>query len=183
MKTIIHRTFQFAAVAFVGLLAACATAPSTTKDQTDLHTDAGTALAKAQQSDPSLEKLIADSAGYAIFPSVGKGAVGIGGAYGKGEVYENGDMIGYCDMTQVSIGVSLGGQTYTEILIFQTPAALDRFKKGNFHFAAQANAVAVKSGAAANAKFTDEVAVFTMNGTGLMFEASLGGQEFGYKNK
>jgi lipid-binding SYLF domain-containing protein len=124
-----------------------------------------------------------DSAGYAIFPTVDKGAVGIGGAYGKGDLYQSGAPVGYCDVSQATIGVQLGGQAYTEILVFQTPDAVQRFKNGDFTFDAQATAVALKSGAGANAKFANGVAVFTMDESGLMYEAAIGGQKFTYQDR
>lgn len=175
----------FISTGLMGLLAvtSCATAPPTVEAKADLrHTSAG-AVSQAEQNDPSMQDIIRVSAGYAVFPDIGKGAVGVGGAYGKGDVYQNGAVVGYCDMTQGSIGVQLGGQEYTEILIFQTPDAVARFKTGNFSFDAQATAVAIKSGAGANAKFANEVAVFTMDEAGLMYEASLGGQKFSYQDK
>jgi lipid-binding SYLF domain-containing protein len=165
------------------LLGACSTAPKSSEGKAELTKSSAEAIKLAQENDPSLAKLMKDSAGYAIFPSIGKGAIGVGGAYGKGDVYEKGVVVGYCDMTQGSIGFQLGGQAYTEILVFQTPEALDKFKSGNFRFAAQATAVALKSGAGANAKFADGVAVFTTDEAGLMYEASIGGQKFGYKAK
>jgi lipid-binding SYLF domain-containing protein len=109
--------------------------------------------------------------------------VGIGGAYGKGDVYQTGAVVGYCDMTQASIGLALGGQNYSEILVFQNAEAIERFKAGNFRFDAQATAVAIKSGSGANAKFANGIAVFTMDEAGLMFEASVGGQKFNYQNR
>ena len=84
-------------------------------------------------------------------------------------------------MTQVSIGLALGGQAYTEILVFETPAAVEIFKNGNFRFDAQATAVALKSGAGANAKFANGVVVFTPDEAGLMYEAAIGGQKFSYQ--
>ncbi|MFN0007892.1 MAG: YSC84-related protein [Planctomycetota bacterium] len=122
-----------------------------------------------------------DSHGSAVFPKIGKGAVGIGGAYGKGVLFQGGHIVGYCDVSQASIGLALGGQTYTEIICFQDQKAFDRFKSGKFTFDAQATAVALHSGAGANAKYADGVAVFTMDEKGLMFEAAIGGQKFDYQ--
>jgi lipid-binding SYLF domain-containing protein len=175
----------FLAVGLIGLLAlgACSTAPSSPQGKSDLRRSSADALTQAQQNDPTLREFIGSSAGYAVFPSIGKGAVGIGGAYGKGDLYQNGTPVGYCDMTQASIGFALGGQAYTEILVFESPAAVERFKDGNFRFDAQATAVALKSGAGANAKFADGVAVFTMDEAGLMYEASIGGQKFSYQDR
>lgn len=170
-----------ACAAGLGALASCATAPATESGKTDLRNASAVALKQAQISDPSLVAVIRDAAGYAVFPSVGKGAIGVGGAYGKGDLYEGGVVVGYCDMTQASIGFQLGGQNYSEIIVFQTPQAVETFKAGNFRFDAQASAVAVKSGAGANAKFAQGVAVFTMDEAGLMYEASIGGQKFSYQ--
>lgn len=166
----------------VALLAsACATAPGTEQGKTDIRSEADTALAKAKRSDPTLVPMLRDAQGYAVFPTVGKGAVGIGGAYGKGVLYELGSFTGYCDLTQGSIGFQLGGQAYTEIITFETPEALALFKTGNFAFDAQATAVALKSGAGANARYASGVAVFTMDESGLMYEASIGGQKFTFQ--
>jgi lipid-binding SYLF domain-containing protein len=170
----------FAAVAAL-LVSGCATAPKSTEGKAELTGKAQTALDRAVKSDPGLTKFVKESAGYAVFPTVGKGAIGVGGAYGHGELYKAGQLDGYCTLTQASIGLALGGQKYTELIFFETPAALDRFKSGNFAFAAQASAVALKSGASANAKYSDGVAVFTMAEAGLMYEASIGGQKFNYE--
>ncbi|MEK6703838.1 MAG: YSC84-related protein, partial [Planctomycetota bacterium] len=116
-------------------------------------------------------------------PNVGKGAVAIGGAYGRGVLYEGGEFAGYCDLTQASIGFALGGQEYTEIIAFKTQDALSSFKNGTFEFGAQATAVALYSGAGANARYSGGVAVFTMDEAGLMYEASIGGQSFSYQAK
>lgn len=165
------------------ILSACATAPATVEGKQDIENDASNALAKAQRQDPSLITIFNASTGYAVFPSVGKGAVGVGGAYGKGVLYERGKAVGYCDLSQATIGAQLGGQSYTEIICFEDNRAVETFKQGNFRFDAQATAVALKSGAGANAKFANGVAVFTMDEAGLMFEAAVGGQKFSYQPK
>ena len=182
MKTLYpHQTFFVAGLVGLFGLAACSTAPSTTEGKMDLRRTAAETLSQAEANDSSLQRVIGRSAGYAVFPSIGKGAVGIGGAYGKGDVFQDGRVVGYCDMTQASIGLALGGQAYSEILVFETNDALETFKQGNFRFDAQATAVALKSGAGANAKFANGVAVFTMDEAGLMYEASIGGQKFSYQ--
>jgi lipid-binding SYLF domain-containing protein len=163
------------------LLAGCSTAPKSEAGQAQLTSKSENAIQMAKQADPGLQKFFDTAAGYAIFPSVGKGAVGVGGAYGHGELYQGGKRAGYCTLTQASIGLALGGQKYTELIFFESQAALDRFKSGNFAFAAQASAVALKSGVSANAKYSDGVAVFTMGEAGLMYEASVGGQKFNYQ--
>ncbi|MEI7657807.1 MAG: hypothetical protein WCK33_07050 [Phycisphaerae bacterium] len=170
-------------VAGLAATTACTTAPESQVGKDQLEDRAAQAIETATKNDPSLKKLLSDAKGYAVFPTVGKGAIGIGGAYGKGVLYEGGKVIAYCDLTQASIGLQLGGQAYSEIIAFETVGSLGRFKSGNFAFSAQATAVALKSGAGANAKYADGVAVFTMAESGLMYEASLGGQKFSCQPK
>jgi len=163
------------------LLTGCATAPKTAEGRVDLDQAVRDTVDVARRTDPGIQGFIDSSAGYAVFPGVGKGAVAVGGAFGRGELIQGGKVIGYCTLTQASVGVALGGQKYSELIFFETPQALDRFKSGNYAFAAQASAVALKSGASANAKYADGVAVFTMGEEGLMVEASIGGQKFSYE--
>jgi lipid-binding SYLF domain-containing protein len=165
------------------LLAGCATAPATIQGKADLEQQASVAVTKAQANDPTFAKVLHDAYGYAVFPSIGKGAIGIGGAYGKGVLFERGNPVGYCALSQGTIGFQLGGQAYTELIAFETPQAFDRFKSGSFAFDAQATAVALESGAGADAKYANGVAVFTTDEAGLMYEASIGGQKFSYQAK
>lgn len=133
------------------------------------------------KSDGLMQNLFDNSYGYVIFPNVGKGAIGVGGAAGNGIVYEKGTAIGSAKMKQVSVGFQFGGQAYREIIFFENQAALDRFKENKFEFAAQVSAVAATKGASANVKYHDGVMVFTQEKGGLMYEASVGGQKFDYK--
>lgn len=162
-------------------LGACATAPGSVQGKADIETDAANVLAAARAADPTLGAIFDSSSGYAVFPTVGKAAAGFGGAYGRGVLYEHGRAVGYCDLTQATVGMQFGGQVYSEIIAFATSDAVETFKQGNLGFAAQATAVALQSGAGANAKFTDGVAVFTMDEAGLMYEAAVGGQNFSYE--
>jgi lipid-binding SYLF domain-containing protein len=145
----------------------------------------------------------AKSYGYAVFPTVGKGGIGIGGAYGKGRVYAQGKYVGDTTVTQVSVGFQLGGQAYSQIIFFEDKRAFDEFTSGNFEFGAQASAVAITAGASAGATTTGSsagasggkndattvgryykgMAVFTVAKGGLMYEASIGGQKFSYTPK
>jgi lipid-binding SYLF domain-containing protein len=172
-----------AGIAIPPFTAGCSTAPSSEQGKEHIREDAEASLEQAKKSDSTLAKLLSDAAGYAVFPTVGKGAIGVGGAYGKGVLYERGSFVGYCDLSQASIGFQLGGQAYTEIIAFETTDAVQEFKNGDYSFNAQATAVALKSGAGANAKYKDGVAVFTVDEAGLMYEASIGGQRFSYLPK
>jgi lipid-binding SYLF domain-containing protein len=127
-----------------------------------------------------MEKIFSDAVGYAVFPTVGKGAIGIGGARGKGWVYQGGAIVGKSTLTQVSIGFQLGGQAYSEIVFFQTKQALDNFKLGHLKLDAQASAIALTARASADLAYRNGVAIVTMAKGGLMYEASVGGQKFSY---
>lgn len=145
-----------------------------------------------------------DSAyGYAVFPTIGKGGIGIGGAHGSGRVYAQGKAVGTSKMTQVTVGFQLGGQAYSQIIFFETPQALANFTSGNFEFGAQATAVAITAGVSAEAStgggaaagisggqndastqsggYRKGMAIFTLAKGGLMYEASLGGQKYSYQ--
>lgn len=151
------------------------------ESQERIINDSKNARAAFVKSDPSMENLFKHAAGYAIFPNVGKGAVGLGGAAGKGAVHANGEMVGTAQMVQVTVGAQAGGQAYREIVFFENKDALDHFMKNKLEFSGQASAIAVKSGAAANANYRNGVVVFSQEKGGLMLEASLGGQKFTYK--
>jgi lipid-binding SYLF domain-containing protein len=147
----------------------------------DAVMDAEVTVADFQRADPSLSRFFSQAVGYAVFPSVGKGAAGIGGAYGTGVLFEHGKATGRASLTQVTIGPQIGGQTYSEIVFFRTRKAIADFKEGEVSMAAQVSAVAVKAGASANARYARGVAVFTLTQGGLMAEASIGSERFDYR--
>jgi lipid-binding SYLF domain-containing protein len=140
--------------------------------------DSNTAKAEFIKTDHLMKSIFNNAYGYVIFPNVGKGGVGVGGAAGNGAVYESNSLIGMAKLSQLSIGFQAGGQAYREVIFFESKSAMDRFKDSKFEFAAQVSAVAVKAGASGNAKYTNGVMVFTMQKGGLMYEASVGGQKF-----
>jgi lipid-binding SYLF domain-containing protein len=145
----------------------------------------------------------ANSYGYAVFPTIGKAGMGIGGAHGAGQVYEKKKHVGDTSMTQVTFGLQLGGQAYSQVIFFQDQRAFKEFTSGNFEFGAQATAVAITAGASASTstsgssagasggqndaktvgKYSKGLAVFTIAKGGLMYEASIGGQKYSYKKK
>jgi lipid-binding SYLF domain-containing protein len=145
--------------------------------------EAQDAITEFKKADPGIETFFNEAHGYAVFPEITKGAIGIGGAQGDGTVFEGGSSVGSSTMTQVTIGLQLGGQTYREIIFFKDQAALDNFKLGNYEVAAGASAIAIQEGASKTAAYDNGVAVFTMGTGGLMFEASIGGQKFSYEPK
>ena len=142
--------------------------------------DCSQAKAEFIKTDGLLNHFFDSAAGYVIFPNVGKGAVGVGGAAGNGIVYEKDKASGKAKMTQVSIGFQFGGQAYRELIFFENKETLDHFKANKIEFSAQASAVAATAGASANAKYSHGVMIFTQQKGGLMYEASVGGQKFKY---
>src|SRR5262249_39096954 len=134
-----------------------------------------------RKTDPGLDSFFNRAVGYAVFSSVGKGGLGIGGAYGSGVLFVHGKAVGTTTLAQATIGFQFGGQAYREIIFFETEKVLSDFRAGNFAFAAGVSAVALASGASANAKYRDGVAVFTSTKAGLMVEAAVGGQKFSYE--
>lgn len=129
-----------------------------------------------------LKPYFKEAKGYAVFPNVGKAGFGIGGARGKGEVFEDGKLIGSTTLTQLSFGLQLGGQAFSQIIFFQDEKDLNRFTEGNFEFGASASAALITEGANASADYSDGVAVMTFLKGGLMYEASIGGQKFTFKS-
>jgi lipid-binding SYLF domain-containing protein len=166
-----------------GLMVSCATAPSSSEDKQALITEAATRMQQMGAEDPAVGEMVKRGYGYSLFPKVGKGGLGIGGAYGRGVVYEQGRHIGYSDLTQGSVGLQAGGQTFSELVVFENKSALERFKEGKLDFAADASAVVLKSGVATNARFVNGVAVVVSPIGGAMLEAALGGQQFTYQQK
>ena len=135
------------------------------------------------KTDADIAKWFNTAYGYAVFPSITKAAVIVGGAGGSGHVFEKGAYIGDVRVSQASIGAALGGESFAEVIFFETKAALDRFKENKFEMAAGMSAVAASSGTSKDAKYTDGVAVFTQAKKGLMAEVSVGGQKFKFTPK
>jgi lipid-binding SYLF domain-containing protein len=166
-----------------GLLAACSTAPTSTAEKDELSRKAQAERQEWNKLDPGIEAMAKKSHAFAFFPEITKGGLVFGGAYGRGVVYEQGQLIGYADMTQASFGLQAGGQTYSELIVFEDQAALDRFKQNRTDFGATASAIIAETGAATNARFVDGVAVFVRPTAGAMAEATLGGQRTSYMAK
>jgi lipid-binding SYLF domain-containing protein len=186
---VMKRLFSILAMVAIALAASSARA--------DEYQDTINVFRKAIESSTFFDKAY----GYAVFPTIGKAGVGVGGAFGKGRVYEKGKYIGDTSMTQVTVGWQLGGEGFSQIIFFEDKRALDEFKKGNFEFGAEASAVAITAAAGAQAtttgstagvsggkndakavgKYHKGTAIFTVAKGGLMYQATVGGQKFSYK--
>jgi lipid-binding SYLF domain-containing protein len=181
MKSTMCLALVLAVVA--GLLIGCATAPASRTEQDTLLADAESTLQQMRAEDPTLGELVRRSHGYALFPKVTKGGLVVGGASGQGVVYERGKHIGYASLSQGSVGLQAGAQTFSQLILFEDKGALDRFKAGSLNFAADASAVILKSGTATAANFVEGVAVVVRPIGGAMVEASIGGQQFAYQGR
>jgi len=153
------------------------------------------------QKSPAVQPFFKNCYGYAVFPAIGKGGIGIGGAYGTGQVYQGGKVTGKASLVKLSIGWQLGGQAYSQIIFFKDKRAYNEFTGGNFEFDASASAVAITAGVQAKAgtegatggasagsdtgkhaeiKYSKGMAVFVHTKGGLMYEAALGGQKYSF---
>ncbi|MEZ6194743.1 MAG: YSC84-related protein [Planctomycetota bacterium] len=181
-----HRTpLRFLALLGLVALTACQSGwdPDDENAETEkaaMRRDASAATTAFKSADSTLSRFFNESAGYAVFPNVGKGGLVVGGAHGNGVVYAGGAVDGYSSLSQVTVGLQAGGQEYSEIVFFKDETALDDFRRGNFELSAQASAIAAREGAATAGDYNDGVAIFYLPKGGLMFEASVGGQKFEY---
>ena len=170
-------------IAFTVLLSASLTQAWEPDTGDKLELSVAQAIIKAKSKDPALKKWFESAYAYAVLPKVGKGGIGIGGAYGKGLVIRGDVTVGETSLSQVTLGFQLGGQVYSEYIMFRDKTAFDHFTRGNFEMGAQVSAVAINLGASADANYDKGVAVFTITEGGLMYEASIGGQKFKYSAK
>jgi lipid-binding SYLF domain-containing protein len=168
-------------VATICAFAALATTAANAWDPKDIeerHEKAQEAKAMMLEKDPKMQRFFDSAVAHVIIPTVGKGGIGIGGARGKGLLYEGGNITAEVTLTQLTVGFQWGGQAYSEFIFFKDDLALADFKRGNYELGAQASAVAVTAGASADANYSGGVAIFTQAKGGLMYEASVGGQKF-----
>jgi len=166
----------------------------------DKYTDTIDVFKKSEVVQPFFK----NAYGYAVFPTVGKGGIGIGGSYGTGQVYQGGKVTGEVSLIKGSIGWQFGGQAFSQMIFFADKRAYDEFTSGKFEFDATASAVAITAGAQAKAgtegatagasagpatgkqakaDYHKGMAVFVHTKGGLMYEASIGGQKFSFKPK
>lgn len=167
--------------AHVLAVAAVLVAAPARADGPDVDKPALQAAVAAFKSDARAKKLFAASYGYAVFPTVGRGALGVGGAYGEGGVYKKGKLVARTTLTQVTIGLGLGGEAYREIVFFKDKAAFDRFAAGELELGARATASAGTAGASTEVGWHNGVAILTATKGGLIADAAVGGQRFTFE--
>ena len=167
----------------MGLVAGCSTGPVGKAEGDALMKNAQASRQEWNKVDPQFEAFAKKGYGYAFFPEITKGGFVVGGARGQGVVYEKGQHIGYADLTQMSVGFQAGFQDYSQLIVFENQPAMEKFKRNEIDFGANASAVVADKGAAMGAQFVDGVAVFVRPIGGAMAEASVGGQQIAYLPK
>src|SRR5262245_18422010 len=171
-------------VAVAGLLAMAVVAfarlghAATSDEDAQLIREAHHTVDVYRAADPGINEFFRRSVGYVVFPGIGKGGLGIGGAHGTGVLFERGAPVGKVTMNQVTVEAQAGGQEFSQIVFFEVHQTLNDLKAGKASLSAEDSAVALSSGAAAKWRFKTAVAVFTTTKGGPMLEASVGGQKF-----
>jgi lipid-binding SYLF domain-containing protein len=182
-----NRFFARSIVVAVALLSFAISAQAADKKKTEaelrqqLTADVKSTIDRFKKTDPGIERFFNESAGYAVFPTVGKLGFILGGGYGEGEVFEAGQPVGVASVSFATLGLQAGAQEYSEVVFFKDKADVDRFKRNKYEFEASASAVIYKSGAAKSANYRGGVLVFVQSKGGLMAEAVVGGQKFTFK--
>jgi lipid-binding SYLF domain-containing protein len=178
--------FQLATILACGALPVLA-AEKEYKDMTpaeyrqQLRQNVQNAIARIKKTDPGIDRFFKDSAGYVVFPRVGKAGFIVGGGGGDGELFEKGQVVGTASITLATVGLQAGAQEFSQIVFFENQAAIDRFKQNKFEFTANVSAVIVTAGASKGANYRDGAVIFTQSTGGAMAEAALGTQKFSFK--
>ena len=168
-------------VAGCAICAGCATAPSTRAERHSLRQNADATLGEMIARKPALRDVTQGALAYAVFPSVGKGGMIVGGAYGRGVLYEGGSATGYVSLEQASLGAQLGGESFSELLVLRRTADVDALKAGDYTIGADVGVVILSAGAAAHATFDPNASVFVLSRGGLMVDISISGQQLKYQ--
>jgi len=173
---------RLAAAAAVGLAVLLSVGNTWAAESADeLVMQAKMTVADFERKDPEMKPVMEHAAGYAVFPNVNKAGLAIGAANGQGVLFEHGRPVGRVTITQVSIGAQAGAQSFSELVLLQTPSAVKSIKTENLKFAASLSAIAASAGVARDLQYRNGVAVITIPKGGLMAEAAVGGQSFKYE--
>lgn len=174
------KTILMTILGLMVFMAGCTAVPKTSEEKAVLDAEVQEAMSAFRAKDPSIERFFDRSYGYAVLPKIFRGGFWVGGSHGRGEVFEHNYLLGYCNMSQATIGFTFGGQFFREIIFFETKADLQKFQTKEYAFSAEVSAVALTAGAAGKADYRNGMAVFVMPEKGLMVDASVGGQKFNF---
>ena len=168
---------NFIAIAAV----ACGGAPRTEGERATIEQEAASTLQAMTAKDATLPALLGRSAGYIVFPEIGKGGFVAGAAHGRGVLFERGQPAGYVTLSEASVGAQIGAQTFAELIVFEDSYGVQRVKREEFSFSANASAVMLDAGVAGSTTFRDGVAVFVVPRGGVMAELAVGGQRIDFE--
>ncbi len=166
-------------VALAAIVAVAVAVPALAFDVDQKAVASTVAAFKKQQ--PASQKLFKSAYGYALYPTVTRGAFAVGGAYAEGGVYKGGKLVGKTSLTAVTIGLGAGGESYSQVIFFKDKAAYERFVEGKVEFGARANAVFLDKGISGEPPYVDGVLILAQTKAGLMADASVGGQKFTFE--
>lgn len=161
-------------------VAGCSTVPQTAGDRAKLEVDVQQTISRMTAADSQVGDFLDSSYAYAVFPAIGTGGAGLGGGFGRGQAFREGEVVGYVSVTEGTIGAQIGGSNYSEIICFQDKWTFQKFASGEFAFQASGSAVAVEKGTGGNVNYSNGVIVFTQGYKGLKLQAAIGGQQFDY---
>ena len=170
-----------ALAAFMITITSCATAPKTAEDKATLEVQATATLRSMRGREPSIDHFLNRASGYVVFPEIGKAGFIAGAGYGRGILFEHGVPAGFVELNQGSFGAQIGAQAFSELIVLETPSQVNDIKGGDFAVSGDVSAVVLTAGAAAQADFTNGIAVFVMPKGGLMAEVSVSGQKINFQ--
>jgi lipid-binding SYLF domain-containing protein len=165
-----------AAAAPVAPVVGCATAPKTAPEQSSLEARAQATVSEMQNRSAELGNTLSQAAGYAVFPDIGKAGAGVGGGFGRGVLFQNGQPAGFVKLEQASLGAQFGAETFAELLVLPTPQMVDQLKRGELTLGADAGAIALTAGVVAHAQLTNGMHAFLLPRGGAMAELTISGQ-------
>jgi len=164
------------------VLGACGgAAPHTQSERASSERDARATLDRMANTDPTLPSLLASSAGYVVFPNIGKAGFIAGGAYGHGVLFEHGARTGFVELSAASFGAQIGAQSFSEVIVFRDPFDVQSVKRGEYSVGANVSAVVLTAGKGASTAFKERVAVFVMPKGGAMAEVTVSGQRLKFQ--
>ncbi|BHH84693.1 lipid-binding SYLF domain-containing protein [Desulforhopalus sp. 52FAK] len=155
-------------------------------------------------SDAGIADMFDTAYGYALFPTIGKGGIVVGAAYGEGRVYEQKKYVGDTKMGQASVGFQIGASGFSQVIFFEDKRAFEEFTGDSFEFGAEMSAVALTAAAHASGKtggssatasggknnatakgpgYHKGMATYTITKGGAMVEASVSGQAFNFTKR
>src|SRR5271156_1279318 len=118
-----------ALLAGLTMLALIASVPSFARTKAEIDASADRALAHFYKLNPKHKELADKAAGILVFGRVSKGGAGVAGEFGEGALRISGATAYYYSVTSASVGLTLGYARHSEVILFMTQDALEKFRK------------------------------------------------------